>query len=182
MKNNASHIDNYIFSSSDNLMFDCNIWIYLYGPGGKPNGRHERTYSAALKKALVAKSTIYLDSLILSEFINRYSRIIYSMRPELSRPKDFKTFRNTADFQSVAADIARSVRRIVSLCQRTDCGFECIDISTVIDQYGKGKSDFNDLIITELCKTRSLLLVTHDNDFAQQGIRLLTANSRLLTD
>lgn len=41
--------------------------------------------------------------------------------------------------------------------------------------------DFNDQVLAELCKSRNLTLVTHDGDFKDLGLNLLTANQSLLS-
>ena len=51
----------------------------------------------------------------------------------------------------------------------------------LIDEFEKADSDFNDQILAELCKRRNLKLVTHDADFRDRGLNILTTNPRLLT-
>jgi len=77
MKNESYHIEEYTFAAADKLLFDANIWLYIYGPQGNPADQRTRVYSAALAKILAARSRIVLDVLILSEFINRYARLRY---------------------------------------------------------------------------------------------------------
>jgi len=43
-----------------------------------------------------------------------------------------------------------------------------------------GNSDFNDLVLVELCRSKGFMLVTDDGDFKGKGITVLTANRRLL--
>jgi predicted nucleic acid-binding protein len=44
----------------------------------------------------------------------------------------------------------------------------------------KTNSDFNDLMLIELCKKNMFALVTHDIDFKDSDIHVLTANNELL--
>jgi hypothetical protein len=55
-----------------------------------------------------------------------------------------------------------------------------LDTKSLIDDYGDGKSDFNDLVLVELCKSKALKLVTDDGDFKGKDITILTANKKLL--
>lgn len=43
-----------------------------------------------------------------------------------------------------------------------------------------GISDFNDQVLTTLCKRSGLKLVTDDGDFKGRGIPIITANQKLL--
>ena len=66
-------------------------------------------------------------------------------------------------------------------CTRTGSGFASVDIASLIDEYEKGESDFNDQMLTELCKSRGLTFVTDDGDFKGLGLSLITANKKLLS-
>ncbi len=53
-------------------------------------------------------------------------------------------------------------------------------IDDLLNDYATGSYDFNDQMITDLCKRKGLKLITNDGDFKGQGIPILTANNRLL--
>ena len=82
--------------------------------------------------------------------------------------------------KTVAADIVATVRRILRFTSRYDSGFDSVDIEAMLTLYASGKSDFNDLMLVELCKSHDLTLVTHDADFQDSDIPILTANRKLL--
>jgi predicted nucleic acid-binding protein len=50
----------------------------------------------------------------------------------------------------------------------------------LVDEYAAGDSDFNDQVLTALCKKKGLKMVTDDVDFKGRGIPVITANKRLL--
>jgi predicted nucleic acid-binding protein len=180
LKNDASEISTYLFRPEDELLLDTNIWFSIYGPA-KPGDWRTRVYSKALSKMLAASSRICLDVLILSEYINRYAHLkhnILKVRPGID--PDFKRFRKSPDFKPVASDIAGDVRQILKHCERIESDLPAIDIDALIGEYGKGDSDFNDQVLAELCKRRNLKLVTHDGDFKDRGLTILTANKALL--
>jgi predicted nucleic acid-binding protein len=179
MRNNAYHIVHYPFSATDKLLFDANIWLDIYGPQGNPTFWRTQIYSKALVEALKAKSVLYIDVLILSEFINRYARLEFGFLQNHA-PGDFKTFRNTPAFIPIAQSITNSLRRILRHCTRTESGFSTCDIETLLTEYQQGGVDFNDQILTALCKTQGFAFVTHDADFKDQGLTILSANKRLL--
>ena len=68
-------IDLYDFTHRDELLVDTNIWLDIHGPQGTANNPRTRTYSRALARILRAKSRMYVDVLILTEFANRYARL-----------------------------------------------------------------------------------------------------------
>lgn len=180
MAQNAEEISQYAFKADDELLLDANVWFFLYGPH-RPGDLRAAAYSGALARILAAKSRIYVDVLIISEFINRYARLRYNIlqnRPGV--PKDFKRFRSTPAFKSIAIDIAADTKKILAICARIDNGFATLDAKALVDEYSRGDSDFNDLVLVDLCKSKGLKLVTDDGDFKNKGVTVLTANKRLL--
>ena len=94
--------------------------------------------------------------------------------------KKFKNFRNSPAFRSIAQDTAQRIKEVLSHCSCIASGFETLDTDALIDKYTHGGTDFNDLVIEELCKNRDLKLITDDGDFKNREISVLTANKRLL--
>lgn len=173
-------VDSYEFAESDELFMDTNVWLYVYAPQA-PDDKRTRVYSRALASILSAKSRIFIDAMVLSEFINRYSRLAYNLFKAAGSTIDFKEYRQSPDFKPVAKDIESSVRRILKHCHRTESGFSDCDIDSLLAKYGEGDSDFNDQLMVELCKSKCFKLITHDHDFKNCGVTVLTANNRLLT-
>lgn len=179
MPTDAISIDACTFTSDDVLFIDTNIWLYLYAPQA-PDDWKARTYSRALAKILSAKCRIFIDALVLSEFINRYARLTYNLSKKTGSALEFKEYRNSTEFKPVAGEIEAAVRRITRHCQRTETGFSTCDLDRLLTEFGQGNSDFNDQLMLELCKTNGWKLVTHDGDFKDCGLTLLTANRKLL--
>lgn len=182
MQNNAVEISTHAFNPADHLLLDTNIWLAVYGPAAKLNDRRTVVYSKALSDMLTATSHIFIDVLILSEYVNRYARLRHNIlkgAPGVSH--DFKQFRKSADFKPVALDIAGDVRQILKHCDRIESGFAALDITRLVDEFEHGDSDVNDLVLAELCRNRNLKLVTHDGDFKDRGLTVLTANQSLLS-
>ncbi len=176
MAHRVEEIASYAFKSSDKLLLDTNVWMLVCGPQ-KPEDSRVATYSQALTKILDAKSRIYIDVLIVSEFMNTYARLKWKL---LSSLPDFKQFRKSKDFKPVAQDIAADAKRVLQHCTRVEDGFESLAIESLMDEYAAGNSDFNDQILATLCKKQGLKLVTDDGDFRGREIPVITANKRLL--
>ena len=129
---------------------------------------------------LRAKSRIYIDVLVVSEFINAYARLKW--RDTSSYPNTFKTFRSSSYFKPVAEDIADDAELVMSHCSMIESGFTTLPMNDLLADYATGDSDFNDQVITELCKSNAFTLITNDSDFNTQEIPILTANASLLAN
>ena len=182
MSNQVYSLETYDFTSSDTLLFDANIWLYVYGPSRTRSAKILKSkYQRQFRRIRGLKVPIFLDVLVLSEFINAYSRQFYNSLPEARKPADFKTFRNSADFLPLARKIGKQSRKILAKTQRTNIAFESVEMGGIIDAYVAANADFNDLMLAELCKANNLKLVTHDADFQGDDLTILTANSKLLS-
>ena len=173
----AMEVRHHNFTSKDKLFLDANIWLYLFSPR-EPGDRWKQIYSEVFERILKANSRIYVDVLVVSEFINAYARMKWrTVAPHI---KSFKDFRNTTSFKPVAEDITAGVREIISHCSRIESGFVTLQMEGLLTDYAAGNSDFNDQVITEICKSNGFTLITNDGDFKTQDIPILTANSNLL--
>jgi len=159
------------------LLLDANVWLFVYGPH-QPGDRKVAVYSNALKRMLVAESRIYVDVLVVSEFINRYAGLKWEIEHEVF--PSFKEFRKSKEFKPLAQEIADAVKRALRHCTRIESGFESPAVDSLIDEYSMGCFDFNDQILTALCKEKGLKLVTDDGDFRTREIPIVTGNRHLL--
>ena len=158
------------------MFLDANIWLFIYGSQNPGDARTD-VYSSAFRRILEAKSRIYIDVLVVSEFINAYARLQWRIR---APGTDFKVYRNSPDFREVAQQIADDAKLVLSHCSRIESHFDTLDADELMDEYAQGGADFNDQVIRNLCRSRNLKLITDDRDFNGQGISILTANRRLL--
>lgn len=177
MKHKATEVRHYNFTPQDRLFLDANIWLYLEGPH-KSKSYWRTIYSKVFNQILKANSQIYIDALVVSEYINRYARVKWGVAA--SQIRSFKDFRNSPDFKPVAKDIAADVKRVLKHCKRVESGFKALDMDDLLNDYATGNFDFNDQVITEICKNNGFTLITNDSDFKTQEIPILTANQSLL--
>ena len=177
MANNVQAVGSYTFSYRDKLFLDANVWLYLFGPR-QPRNHWNQIYSQVFNRILKANSQIYIDVLVVSEFINAYAR----MQQKIVAPhiNAFKNFRSSPYFKPVAEDIADDVELVLSYCSKTESGFTALPMDDLLADYISGDFDFNDQVITEICKNNGFTLITNDSDFKTQDIPILTANSNLL--
>ena len=177
----AIDISSYAFGDRDEVLFDANIWLYIYGTY-PPKDWRVSVYSNAYSHALQSKCRIYFDLLVASEFVNRYARLVHALftGAVLETPAQFKEFRESTNFKEVAQQITSDLKQIVQHCQRIESDFPRLDVDAILNSFGRGECDFNDLVLAELCRTRNLTLVTHDRDFKGLNVTVLTANQKLL--
>ena len=173
----AMEVRHHNFTSKDKLFLDANIWLYLFSPR-EPGDRWKQIYSEVFERILKANSRIYVDVLVLSEFINAYARTKW--RAAAPHIRSFKDFRSSRGFKPVAEDITAGVKASVSHCSRIESSFTTLPINDLLTDYISGDFDFNDQVITEICKNNGFTLITNDSDFKTQEIFILTANSNLL--
>jgi predicted nucleic acid-binding protein len=169
-------IEKYDFTETKGYFFDTNIWLYIYGPIGWPDEKSD-VYSRALKEIRNSNGTIYINCMIISEFINAFSRIEFKEQTEYSR---YKEFRNSLAYRAIAQDIARNVKKILKSTLACDPELQAINLPEVMDLFEQGKYDFNDLLFAQICRAKNLVFVTHDKDFSELGVEILTANEKLL--
>lgn len=179
MKNKARDLSTYAFSKGEALLFDANVWLYLFpAPSDRPPV-FARRYSAALKQMLMEETLLTLDALVLSEYLNRYCRIEWSALHKAKHP-DFKKFRQSSDFGSIGQGAAVFSRRILQLCSRHDHPFASCNVSQVIADFKSWTQDLNDGLLVETCRHHGWKFVTNDGDFTIGGIEVLTTNPKLL--
>ncbi|MHB8202074.1 MAG: type II toxin-antitoxin system VapC family toxin [Desulfomonilaceae bacterium] len=181
MASSVFPVDQYKFSGKESLLFDTNVWLFILGPQyDETDDSRTAPYSSGFRRILEAKASIFIDALILSEFINSCARYEYNIIPADERPPTFKMFRKSPLFRTVAQDIAVRTRKIMGFCNRTDSGFGTLDMDSLLNDFETGKKDFNDQVLEDLCVRRGFNLVTDDSDFKAANLTLFTANFKLL--
>lgn len=178
MKNKAIDARNYGYSSGDAILPDANFWIYLYGPQSPKSNWVVNTYSSVYQKLLAGKAKLFLEVLVLSEFINKWARIEWKLA---NSGIEFKDWRKTSAFPPVAQVISAEAAKIVSKCAAVEHSFNEWKLSDLLNDFGSGVHDFNDQLIVETCRKHGLTMLTNDADFTEGGVTVLTANNRLLS-
>lgn len=166
--NNIIKVTDYDPRSTDEFFFDNNIWMFLFCPIGEYEIRKQKIYSRFLQSIITAKATIYINSLILSEFSNSYLRQSFNRwnaNKNLKYKKDYiptEEYKNNA--KEVADIITRQIMRLSVLEKKPD-DFNSLDIDIICESLQT--IDFNDCYYIEYCKKNSLKLVTDDHDFRE---------------
>lgn len=177
----ATDIQSYAFSSSDKLLVDANVWLFLYGPQySSSRDPRVRVYSAAWKSILSAGCQVVIDVTVLSEFVNASLRYEYNKLPASLKPPDFKSFRRSALYPSVARHLAVNCNAILSHCSCVDSDFTLTSAASAIAGLAAGTLDFTDQVLVQLCGAKGFTIITHDGDYKGADVNILTFNSSLL--
>lgn len=179
MNNKAYDLSSYAFTSGEQILVDTNIWIYLFPAPGNPTQHFAQQYSGAFSRLVGAKAQPVLDPMVLSEYLNRYCRIEWKGNFG-SQYQEFKQFRQSGDFHTVASDARLFAEKILKFCQIHSVPASALDFNQALTDFASGRIDFNDALIIDVCKKQGLKLMTNDGDFQQGGIEVLTTNPRLL--
>jgi len=168
MAANIIDIRSYSPRSSDLFLFDNNIWMYLFCPLANYNQKRQEIYSSFLQSVNTANSTIFTNSMVLSEFANRYLRMDFGQwKDKVGRlDADFKrNFVGTDHYSETVEEIKIQIQKILKICERTTDSFNAVDISNVFEHFKK--IDFNDSYYLELSRLNNWKMVTDDRDFLQ---------------
>ncbi len=177
-------INSYIPSKTDNFIFDTNIWLYLFCPLGGYKALIIQKYENFLVKVIKANSSIFLTSLILSEFINRYVRLDFNIKNQIhpGQYPDFKKdYYTSQDFLNTIKTVQATIRQqMVKIAKNIDDKFSNYNMTDIMNDIDK--VDFNDLCIEELASISKCKIVTDDKDFkiTSKGVEILTSNPKLL--
>lgn len=171
---------------SDKFFFDANIWMYLYCPIGNYKKDVIDQYSSFLKKAYNARSSIFISSLVLSEFFNAWIGLDFNILKGSDRSKyaDFKRkdFRSTESYKNSATTIKTVVtKHILNIAKRTDDKFKNISFDELFKEIEM--SDFNDNYYLAMANCENFKIVTNDYDFVssrEKSVPILTASKKML--
>lgn len=176
----------YPFQKDETVLFDTNVWMKIFPRIANPQGKN--TYADLLAKTLKVGTKVALDVLVLSEFVNAFSRREYKRYQEKCARgnlpvEGYKEFRNSAGYRSVAKDLSIAVKDLLQTPNliKVDYNFSQINISQIASWLVSQDMDWNDRMIVETCKRNSWVLVTDDGDYLGAGIKVLTGNVTFLT-
>jgi predicted nucleic acid-binding protein len=180
MKANKAHdAAKYVFQKNEQILIDANVWIYLLPPAAQPAPGFAWRYSAALKNLLAAGASPVVESLVLSEYLNRYLRLEFDAAWRRTYG-NYKNFRKSGDFAPLAQVAVANAREILKLASPQDTLLSQADIPAILNETEDGTLDFNDGVLIETCRVRGWKMLTNDGDMTHGGIEVLTTYAPLL--
>ncbi len=165
----------------EKVFVDANIWLYIFSKGRNPDNYLGKRYSSSFKYFLKNKTSIFIDLAVISEFANRYLRITHSNYMNKNGLKKIdcdykKNYRKTDDFKEEWKNMCNIITNKI-LSKVNTVNFEYAK-SSLVDLLNPDNlnADFNDNHIMNLCRTNNMYLLTHDGDFKNTDINIITEN------
>jgi len=161
----------YRVNKEDRVFVDTNILIFLFSPSSiiKSQNYQIEKYSAVFTKLIEKKCILYVNSHVVSEFINRCLRDDFNNNFNINKDKDYKRdYRGSSEYEKTIKIVLKQLRKFLTKSKHINDNFESFDISKAYE--ATKESDFNDLIIADTVKKNNLKLLTDDNDFKNLGI------------
>jgi predicted nucleic acid-binding protein len=166
MAANIINIKSYSPKSSDVFFFDNNIWMHLFCPLGNYNQSRQKMYSAFLQSVQSSRATIFINSMVISEFANSYLRMDFAQWKNTSKnyAADYKkNYVGSPQYVTTVEEIKIQIKTIMKFCEKSSDNFNAININDVFTHLQS--IDFNDSYYIELAKLDNWKIVTDDKDF-----------------
>ena len=159
-------IKTYSPKALDVFFIDNSVWMYLFCPLGNYNHNKQKHYSSFLQSIQSSKSTIFINSLVLSEFANRYLRMDFERwkeEEEIPTAGYKKDFIGNKRYSETVEEVKRNINQIMKLCEKSSDNFNAVNLDSVLLHFSS--IDFNDSYTIELAKLDNWKIVTDDEDF-----------------
>lgn len=167
--------------TNKNVFFDANILIYLFWPTTSNTNSPANQYSSVLASLLQNGFKLFVNPTVVSEAINRILRIEFE-NYKIQNGNDaitFKTYRDSIEGRQAQSDAyAVFNNRILNLFSIKD---KCLSKNDIKSFLFVNSLDFNDKIILDICKSNNLILLTHDKDYVETDIDVISANRAYFT-
>lgn len=166
MANNIIDITKYSPKSLDTFFFDNNVWMYLFCPLGNYNKAKQKHYSAFFKDAQSCRSCIFINSMVLSEFSNRYLKLDFELWKEETKSYGAqykKDYVGKTRYKQTVDEIKISINKILSCSEKSSDSFTAIELKNVYKHFSE--IDFNDSYYIEFLTLNKWKIVTDDSDF-----------------
>lgn len=158
---------NYLFLSDYTILFDANIWIYLFYPLGNFNENIIGNYSKVYKEILTKQCKIIVPMIIVSEFFNTCLKFEFSVYKD-KEPEKYRNlkrdFRGTQEYKEVVKKLIDTINgSILKNAILINDNFQEMELNKTL--FTDEEFDFNDKMLIEICKRYNAKILTHDKDF-----------------
>lgn len=175
MKSNSIiKLSTYTAKSDDIFFFDNNIWMFLFCPlANYSKGRKQYEYSSFFKSLLSRKLHIYTNSLVLSEFANRYLKLDFEIvKKDPSQAGKYNNFKKdyvgSDRYKKTSKEVRKYLTQILTICQKSSDEFNSIDINNILNLFET--IGFNDSYYAHLACNKNWKIVTDDTDFLRKDM------------
>lgn len=162
-------------TKQDEVFIDTNILVFLFSPSFIPTKEWQYSkYSPILTELIENKNKLYINSHVVSEFINSCLRRDFNENFNQDGSKDYKKdYRNSPEYDETLRLTLNQLKKILKKTIQIDDNFSSFEI---LEEYKKNTNmDFNDLIIAKSTVLNNLKLLTDDKDMSKYpNIKLVT--------
>lgn len=162
------------------VLFDTNIWIYIYGNDPRPE---KSIYSDFYASILKSGNTVVVNEQVISEFFNRFCKMEFDAHFGKGKQRQYKALRKSDEAFMAKIEVVKDIcLEILSDCayQQSNLHQNCLENN--LNDVVSGRLDLTDAALVSECLSGGYILVSHDSDFAESDIRFATANERVLLD
>jgi len=152
-------------NKNDKIFLDTNILVFLFSPSFVISKEWQISkYSQIFLKLVEQKNEIYINSHVISEFINLCLRMDFNKNYNKGNCKNYKKdYRKSDDYKDTMKIILSQLKKILKLVRVINDDLSSFNI---FNEYQKNiELDFNDLIISKTTMNNNLILLSDDNDF-----------------
>ncbi len=126
---------------------------------------------------------ILFSSLLSSEVVNAYLRNIclklYQIEKNDTTIK-FKDYRKSIQYKKDVGILVDDIIALRDYCYTTNDDFKDMNFFDTISDFVK-ENDFNDYFYIKTCIKHDCPIITHDGDFKNKGVTVLTKNKKYFT-
>lgn len=161
--------------SMDCYFFDSNVWIFLFFPMLNHRADKQAAYAQLLNDIQTVRGTIFINSLVLSEFCNVWLRYRFNawktQQPRRSTPYQYKRdYVGTEDYIQNAGHLKRLIEgSILPLTELWTDNIRQVGFDKILQNFGV--CDFNDSYYLSMTEVgQKCMIVTDDKDLLQSSI------------
>lgn len=167
---------------TDRILLDANACLFIFGPSYYRYQDQDRAKKYINSQNNWVEGNVYICLPALSEFVNKCRDYYWKIWKNDEKPprdnNDKKAFRKSSYYRSkgIGTIIVQRVNDLIDVAECCDSEFDESKAREFLSEFEKGKLDFNDIIIKDICEKNGLALTTDDGDFRTCGIKIFTAN------
>lgn len=171
------NIRDHKITSSDIYFFDCNIWIFLFASIGGVGKDKQQAYSNMLREIQTVNASVFISSLVISEFANRCLRHSFELwkKSQSYNVEYKKDYISTQDYKESALIVKSNILSIEEIALKRPDDFNSVNTSKILENIQR--VDYNDSYYANYCDINKLKIVTDDKDFE----KLDYANLEIIT-
>ena len=152
------------FDKNSKVLIDTNILLFVFYPLNTNQNKVSK-YSVVLEKLRENSSQLFVSSLVISEFINRWLRMDFEKNfLDDERTKEFKKdYRVSDTYKKTINLILKTIKKIYKNYNIKNIDDSYVNFN-ILDKYKNIYIDFNDLILIHIAERNNLKILTDDKD------------------